>query len=55
MRLHIGRKAPFGFREVGKSMHLGFGVWVMQIEKIERKSPKPEHYDPKQFRGKRHY
>lgn len=31
MRLHIGRKAPKGYKEIGKSMHLGCGIWVMQI------------------------
>jgi hypothetical protein len=53
MRLHIGRKAPFGYREVGKSMHLGFGVWILRIEPIKRKVEKSELYDPKTFRAPR--
>lgn len=54
MRLHIGKKAPFGYREVGKSMHLGFGVWVMQIEPVKKRPiAPPEHYDPKLHRRPR--
>lgn len=51
--IYIGRKAPKGYREVGKSMHIGFGVWIMRVEKIERQQAKSAYYDPKQFRRQR--
>lgn len=33
--LHVGRKAPKGFRETG-GMHLGKGIWMLTIEPITK-------------------
>jgi hypothetical protein len=37
--LHIGRKAPKGFREAGKGIHLGQGCWILPIELIGDNEP----------------
>jgi hypothetical protein len=34
MMIHIGRKAPKGFREIN-AMHIGHGVWLILCEPIE--------------------
>lgn len=34
--LHIGRKAPKGFKELPNAIHLGKGIWLMWIEKEKK-------------------
>jgi len=33
---HIGRKVPRGFVEVGKSIHLGKGIWMLRMMPTRR-------------------
>lgn len=33
--LHIGKKAPKGFRELPGGMHLGKGIWILRCEPIK--------------------
>ncbi len=35
--LHIGKKVPKGFKELGGGIHLGRGLWVLPMEKVEVK------------------
>jgi len=30
--LHIGKKVPKGWKEIGASMHLGKGIWMFNCE-----------------------
>ncbi len=32
--IHMGKKAPKGYREDGPSMHIGRGIWVMRIVRL---------------------
>ena len=32
--LHIGKKAPKGYKEVAGGVHLGKGLWILPIDKI---------------------
>ena len=35
--IHIGKKVPKGYREIpGLSIHLGKGLWMFRLEKVEK-------------------
>lgn len=34
MRIHIGKKAPKGYRELPGGVHLGKGIWMLRVERI---------------------
>lgn len=36
--IHIGRRAPKGFREVAGSVHLGRGIWALRCVKDDTES-----------------
>jgi hypothetical protein len=36
--IHIGKKAPKGFKEVAGSIHLGKGIWALKCESEDLKS-----------------
>jgi hypothetical protein len=36
--IHVGKKAPKGFRELPGGIHLGKGIWILKIEPAEPKS-----------------
>lgn len=33
--IHIGRKAPQGYKELAGGIHLGKGIWILPIEKVK--------------------
>ena len=33
--IHIGKKAPKGFKELPRAIHLGRGIWMMRIEPVK--------------------
>lgn len=37
--VHIGRKAPKGFKELPGGIHLGKGIWILPIEPIKKRNP----------------
>jgi len=32
--LHIGKKAPKGFKEMANGIHLGKGIWILPCEEL---------------------
>ena len=35
--IHIGKKAPKGWKELAGAIHMGKGIWLMWIERIDKK------------------